>query len=195
MNPKQIIVLALLISSVFGCKVGEDDPAFTFLTRANRLDGGWIVTSYEYANPDSIAMLSGDSLISFNADSIRFARPFQWTFTFQREGTFESIVAQQKDLSTQPVVSTTTGDWEFAGGQGSKNKSKLAFYETEYRESSGVEGSNIFIYSIEGDAMPVVYEIKELRSDKVVLIQNTIVSDPFTSRTTSASITLEPFEE
>jgi hypothetical protein len=192
---KPIIASCLIAFALFGCKVGEDDPAFTFLTRANRLDGGWVVTSYEYSGLDSTATLSGDSLISMNKDSVRFSRPFQWTFSFERAGLFESILTQQKDLATQPVVETTTGDWEFAGGQASKNKSKLALYETEYRESSGVEGSNIFIYSISGDAMPDVFEIKELRNDKVVLTQSTEVADPFTSRTTSVNITLEPLEE
>lgn len=195
MNLKSIIACVLFATTFFGCKVGEDDPAFTFLTRANRLDGGWMVTNYEYADNDSIATLEEDSLISFNKDSIRSAIPFQWIFSFQREGIYESVLTQQKDPSVEPIVATTTGDWEFAGGQGSTNKSKLALYETEYRESSGVEGSNIFIYSIEGDALPSVYDIRELRNNKVVFTQNTVVSDPFTSRTTSVSITLEPLEE
>lgn len=190
-------LLLFLGLSLFSCQKGEDDPKFTLLTRTNRLAGEWMVTSYSFVSSDSSATLNGDSLVTTDADSLTSAKAFEWKFTFDKSGDYISQTTELNgpDATLDKLITTISGDWEFAGANNQKSKSQLVLIESEFKQSSGVEGSNIHVFTTSGNTTAHVYQIKELRDNKIVLTQNEVVSDPFSSLKTEVNLVLEPLAD
>lgn len=194
MKLNKAILLMILAASSAACQRGEDDPMFSLLTRKQRLAGSWKTTEYFFSKNDTSAVLTGDSLIITLPDSSVVATQYSLEFVFNTDGTYtqKKLEISESDSNISTVETIISGNWEFTGGNNSPSKSKLALFEKDWQQTTGVSGSNIKATSTSGQAFPTVFDLKELRKDKVVLTQKIIESDPFTSDTTSLSFTLEP---
>lgn len=194
MTLKKAIPLALTAIIFVACQKGENDPFFTLISRKQRLSGNWKATAFVSNRKDTNAVLNGDSLVITLPDSSIIAMKYSLEFVFNPEGTYTQKEVKISDSLAISAINETdiSGDWEFTGGNNSPSKSKLVLFERERQQTDGSAGTNIKAFSTSGQAFPIVFDLNELRKNKVVLTQNIIESEPFSSDTTILNIILEP---
>jgi len=177
---KKYLVYILFISILIGCKKGENDPSFTLLSRTNRLSGVWQLKTATFTSQDTTETFSDNNLIkeygNFTSD------PLQVLITYEFESIGDYTIQKQytypDNFNNLGGIAYTwnykeRGIWNFAGGEGDiPKKSKLLLVPDYFEENISVGGSNIEAISIENPIDGYLFDIDELRKDKLVLKYN-----------------------
>lgn len=153
---------------VFSCKKGDDDPAVSLVSRKSRVEGKWKMQSGEITIgvKDSTGAYAGQKyVLSENrytyyqiGKGANFEDKCKLELLTTKNG--EIIIKQQMDS----ISIESKGNWDFLGkGKDRKNKETISIRLNSNSNSSYWyrlfnKGSNSFIY-----------DIKELRSKKMVL--------------------------
>ena len=129
----------LLATAAGSCKKGEDDPAFSLLSRKARVAGEWTVTSMEetrktvYDDPGHSSLQStthNGTTITITAAETENGNTVtgtssaagSLTYVFEKDGTYEFVHIYDGTTSTE------TGNWSFIGknkGADMKNKEAI----------------------------------------------------------------------
>jgi hypothetical protein len=171
-DPVQIFVvmLAAIISmTALSCKKGEDDPAFTLLTRKARVSGSWKMTNGKVTLGVSDAKtVYSDYLFIFTQNNYtlnipgngaHFEGPAELNITFTKEGTVKwNQVLDSLSLDAG-------GEWDFIG-RSPDHRSK----ETIYIKATELNGYSQILELFNKALSRFSYQIKELRSKKMVLV-------------------------
>lgn len=180
MKNKMLICLSLFVAiTISGCfKKADDDPLISLRSRKARVDGEWKVAS---ATQTEIYTASGSGgsytkvytgtgntytfVSTVNGVSTKETGVVTQEWEFDKEGTYKT------SDNTDGVITTTEGRWNFTSSIGeTKNKSQIALSkETE------TNGASQDVYT--GNYVDEVYDIKELRNDKMVLYSHRTVKD------------------
>jgi hypothetical protein len=199
-------VLLLLAVNVTSCKKGDHDPFFSLKTRKARLTGKWVVSRFEnisstsYQNygssyvTDSIysAIYDGTNIsiirtTTTNGVSSTFTSGGIYTeeFEFKKDGTFIQTRTDGGKMISE-------GNWEFLGKNKTeklKNKEAILLNYTNYTNIFGESIGTSSQYGINGNS--VVYEIDELKSKEIVLINKFGSSTYSSSSSGKITITLK----
>lgn len=132
------LIAVLVLTTITGCKKGENDPFLSLKSRKARISGEWKLSEGTVANTSSdngttdsqITTYTGTSA-SFDGDIVAYTE----TLTIDKDGTFEVKIVQDGDPYT------VRGNWFFSGKSKDadlKKKEAIIFSETEYISTSGV---------------------------------------------------------
>jgi len=169
---KKIINLnILLISFLFflSCKKGEDDPAFTLLTRKQRVAGDWKLQegSITIGVKDSTGAYAGLAYKlnekTYSWDDIGKGAHFEEQFNLNISFTKAGAITIKQVMDS--INFEATGTWDFEGNVGkSKNKESINIQ---------LEDINTISYLprlFNKTEVNFTYRIKELRNKKMVLV-------------------------
>lgn len=197
MNKNIVSVLILPVLFVLlatGCRKGENDPWFSLHSRKARVAGSWTVTSgcgkdtevnpsYTITNEWSFngsvktvntVTIGHDTVLSSSSDK------YQLLCTFEKDGSFAIV---ENNGTSSAGSSTKRGTWNFADGE--ERRSRLILSITTWETPSGslhYEGSNCPV---------VIYDIDELRNDKMVIAWEGSLTDRGATTTEKGSFVLE----
>ncbi len=173
-NALTFAVAAVIMGPMFsGCKKGDNDPFFSFRSRAGRVEGKWAVskgsgtsvdnnqktTTWTYANPVYTKVKDGNT----STDSITY------TYEFTKDGKFTFTEIQTENGTTS--TSTVTGTWNFTDGVGDKpNKSQIILTTGTVTWTMTYNGSSSsYTSSYTGSNAPVqVYDLDKLANTEMV---------------------------
>lgn len=135
----KFLIAAMAISSVgfVGCKKGEGDPFLSLASRKARLAGEWKVTAGTGSDTDNNGtdtwVYNGTTQTTTTSTSNTITDAFTIEYTFEKDGTFKMVYT---DNNVTPIVTTTTGTWNWTGGVADmKNKSQVVL--TTLSQSTG----------------------------------------------------------
>jgi hypothetical protein len=168
------MLVTLLTASTFltSCKKGEDDPFLSVKSRKSRVVGEWKMISGTSTEIDQNSTYTTTTTITYSgtsaAESETIASSTSTTtttsdysytqeFIFDKDGSFSGTIVEDG------ITTTFEGTWNFTGGvKEAKNKSQiiLTYSKTVY------DGNT---YTYDGNIFTDIYDIKELRSKKMVL--------------------------
>jgi len=166
----KLVLFSLLVLFVASCRKGDDDPAFSFRTRKNRVVGDWKMRSgkstYEEFNssgsiPYSETYVYTETKYDYTETtgiiSQQYSGGHTYYLKFNRNGTilFTEIFDGQ--------ASTYKGKWDFNKGIGEAKAKELINVRYESLESSN--GTKTY----KGDQTNITYTIQELRNRKMVI--------------------------
>ncbi len=159
--------------SLNSCRKGEEDPAISLRSRKARLVGDWKLTAgtTEQAQNGSVSIITYDGTNEITASNSQSdTTGYTNTYTFNGDGTYQSVTVTTSIFSFWGITSTTTttttedGTWDFNSGIGDeKAKTKVLIHPTKSVEvaetSSSTSGtttttntnvytSNTFDYSL-----------------------------------------------
>lgn len=173
----KLMMALVLMGTLSECKKGPDDPLISLRSRKARVTGDWQVTEGTSTNIYSSGNYSSSSSSSYS--KISYSRvststyngttttntkngTFQFSISFEKDGTFSLTRAMDTDIST------IKGTWNFTGKVGElKNKEQIVLNVT----SETVQGSNTVTYK--GNQTYATYTIIELRNKKMKLVAET----------------------
>lgn len=194
---KTILFLsAIILASIAldSCKKGEDDPTISFKSRKGRVAGDWKVTAMTSTNSWTSSGVTSTTVYTSNGTTFTETTtvtgfPSSTTtgvetaeYTFEKDGTYKYNGNNDGDIETG------SGTWNFTDGVGDmKKKSQITMYEQAFTTTSGSGSSQ----SWTGNYVDYAYDLKELRSKKMVWYQKTSSASSGTSSTYESEITLE----
>lgn len=192
------VLLGTLLSFA-ACKKGPNDPAFTLLTRTARLQGTWQLQSGEWSHNDTTWVFANDEVVRTIGDQEDPALPFDKRFTFDRNGDYElrevyDYPDNYNDGGNPSYTLTRIeqGVWNFAGGEGEEpNKSKLLLIQDYLEQRFSIAGSDVEAFDIEGPTEGFLYNINELRSDRLVLRYEQTVTNENGSLSKTANLVFQ----
>lgn len=174
----QIMLFTVLVGVLGQCKKGEDDPFLSIRSRKARVAGEWSLTSgtasYMNSNNNGSNQSSSSSNITYSGTS--YTEVWSYTsgsftdngtdteaytlkMTFEKDGNFEMTETMGVDLYSKK------GTWNFTGGIGEhKNKQQVVIHFTSEVATGG------YFNNKTGNATDVTFDLKELRSKKMVLV-------------------------
>jgi len=152
------------------CKKGQDDPAFTLLSRKTRMEGSWHIVTGHLKIEDNKASkketleydLSPAGLtvtLTSSGSSTVYVGQYDLTLNMKKNGDFSFL---EKVGNTQLNGS---GRWSFNSGAGETKKKADVMYVIENVESGTTSGLALFNKANTN----FEYFIRELRSKKLVL--------------------------
>lgn len=163
-----LCTVAFMLLITVSCKKGENDPAFTLLSRKARLEGNWKMKegSLTVGIKDStgayggiVYKLQADKYdLTFPGNGGRFDGPCKLNISFTKDGLVK--LEQQMDS----VSITASGTWDFQGKVGkAKNKERITVQLSQLTGySNRLDLFNKSVYTF-------TYRIKELRNKMLVL--------------------------
>lgn len=193
------ILILLTTDFIASCKKGENDPAFSLRTRKNRLTGNWEVTSYQKTVNDTTFIYSDGNEVKKVGEFSFQPLPKIITYNFDRLGAYtiniEINYPQNFNNSANPAYTSTylhEGTWNFVGGEGqTPAKSKLLLME-EYREFTlSTGGSNVQAIEFDGQNTGLIYNIDELKYNKITLTYYKETSTDFGKNIESLNLVLQ----
>lgn len=160
------MVLCLALGA---CKKGQDDPAFTLVTRRARVAGDWkmtgghvtVVTKDYKGTYNGVSYSFGES--TFDSVIIGTQIHAKGKYTFTISFTKQGAVSIQQKIGISKFEAT--GTWDFLGAQGEYNKKERM--TIQLNDMSGSLSRNDFFDKANST---FTYRIKELRSSKMVLV-------------------------
>jgi hypothetical protein len=166
-----LLVSITLVGGLLSCRKGEDDPAFTLLSRKARLTGMWKFQEGSLV-VDGIDSTGRYNLLkyTFTADAYIMAVPgngasfngaHHLTLTFGKKGEFS--LDQALDTSSLKA----TGSWDFEGRVG-----KARARESVFMTLKEFDGSSQYIDLFNKSGSNCSYHIRELRNKRLVLETN-----------------------
>ena len=121
-----VFTLALLMAVSFGCKVGPDDPGFTFASRDGRLMGDWNLTAVVDSTVDINGAITFITSRTYNGSILTTVTPFgnssdsyALTVSITEGGNLTTVETENGDVTTNQSY------WEWLGDD--KNKSQVLF--------------------------------------------------------------------
>ncbi len=102
----------IVMSSITGCKKGENDPALSLRTRKARISGEWKLSKGTESFTFNNGGTSGSSTTTYTNATVSTdgnTSSYTETFTIEKDGTFETVIVADGETFT------TTGNWFFAG--------------------------------------------------------------------------------
>jgi len=197
MNAK-VLLLFFIVSLIFGCKKGENDPLFSLKPRKARLSGVWIAESAEWTNGDTTTVFDGVNLEI--TDTITVDKyGYSLTIQFDAGGgyTYSTVVTYPDDyidttLSGIVCENTETGLWNFTGGAGTtKTKSQLLLLSSKTEEICSDQPASVNTVSVTGQNRGVVYSIDRLSDKELLLMYGTEVASVNGTNIRTAKIILK----
>lgn len=179
---RKFILFIFIIGLTPSCKKGENDPSFTLLTRTNRLSGVWVLQNATFVNQDSTETISDNNLVTQYQNFTSEPLPVSIVYSFEAPGTYKinkEYIYPDNFNNSGSIAYTWNyeerGVWNFAGGEGdTPKKSRLLLIPDYFEENISVGGSNIEAKSIENPRDGYLFDIDELRNDKLVLKYNLV---------------------
>lgn len=181
MNYKLFLSVLVFLLIFSECKKGPDDPLISLRSRKARVVGDWKLSSGKQVSSSSNVSSGGVNIHTSNetttydgstyttesdmtsgSTSIHDTEtgPFTLKVSFKKDGSFE--MEQMEDGE----ISSFKGTWNFLGKIGdTKNKEQIAIHLTSTSDPSN--NSNT---AFTGNQTDVVFNIRELRNKKMVLI-------------------------
>lgn len=193
---KKLITFLILTGIVLGCKKGENDPPFSLLTRSSRLTGTWSLQEATIIKEDTTTTYDNNALITsyegFTSDEL----PSSIVFTFEANGNYsiEKEYQYPDDYNGNGGIAFVwnyleRGVWNFAGGdENAPSKSKLLLLPEYFEESTSVGGANIDAFEIESPNEGYLFDIDELRNQRLVLKFKTIKNFETGSKTEDVTL-------
>jgi len=127
------------LTTLTGCKKGENDPVLSLKSRKARISGEWKLNSGTITETFSGSGGSGTALTTYTGSSKTVngsTVTYTETLTIEKDGTFEVEIIEDGDIST------VSGNWFFSGKNKDgdlKNKEAVIFSELKYTSSSGTD--------------------------------------------------------
>jgi hypothetical protein len=125
------------LTTITGCKKGENDPFLSLKTRKGRITGEWKLVEGTIVESETIGGSTVSSEITFIDDTRTeggSSIPYVETMAIERDGTYEHEIIQN---GTPHIIQ---GDWYFSGKNENidlKKKEAIVFSETEYVNIGG----------------------------------------------------------
>ena len=178
-RPHLALSILLLFGGIMvldGCKKGDNDPLISLRTRKQRLSGEWKMTEGTWSEADTTWTYDGTNLIKSVSGVAGDPLEVTYEYEFETDNKFKSSVvtnfpAGWFGVGTAAFTRTESidGGWNWAGGDNdSRYKSKLLLLSEIIQTVNSNDGSNIDATNIEGQNEGIVYDLDELRHDKMV---------------------------
>ena len=175
MNAK-VLLLFFMVSLIFGCKKGKNDPVFSLKSRKARLTGAWVVESAEWNSGDTTWVFDGANLTRTDTNSIDVV-DYSYKMEFDAAGNYVTTMITiypidnpDTTLSGVSCELVESGLWNFTGGAGTtKTKSQLLLLSSKTEEICSDQPASVNTVSVTGQNRGVVYSIDRL-SDKELLL-------------------------
>jgi hypothetical protein len=179
-----LMVAITLVGVLTECKKGEDDPFLSLRRRKARVAGDWVLkagtetTSYSSGSTSSSTSYAyTESAYTYNysytnggsTNSSSGAGIYSFKLETDKDGSFTKTEVQ----GTSTVIET--GVWNFSAGVGEKkNKSQLVL---TVRNRTTINGGTSSVQTYTGKDVDQVYDIKELRNKRMVLVSEYTYSE------------------
>ncbi|PBQ33367.1 hypothetical protein CNR22_16800 [Sphingobacteriaceae bacterium] len=168
MRKRKIFYVLLLTAFLFSCKKGEKDPFLSLSTRKARLEGDWKLVKghlkFTYEKDGNTlyednSTLTEDYFTSVNdLDGSTLEGKYKLQISFTKDGDFSFL-----QLIESNTVSGN-GTWDFLRASGKyKNKERVSF------KPNAIGGGSYWMDAFNKSVNYFIYEISELRKDKMVL--------------------------
>ncbi len=135
---KTLALLAIVsLTTITGCKKGENDPFLSLKSRKARISGEWKLTAGTETSTDNFGGFSGSSTTTYTGTTYNEdgnTGSYSQTMTIEKDGTFTMTILQDG------ITSTISGNWFFAGkikDAELKNKEAIVFSELVYTSPGG----------------------------------------------------------
>jgi hypothetical protein len=154
----KILLTVCTMASMLSCRKGEDDPLLSLRSRKARVAGEWKMTSGEKTYLDN----NSDKVVynGTTATSGNFSYDYTLKMTFKKDGSFSMEELDGKSLTS------ASGTWDFTSGIGElKNKEQIVMYISSMTLDNQT-------YQLTGKAATQIYNLKELRNKKMVLVED-----------------------
>ncbi|MEZ4722661.1 MAG: hypothetical protein R2813_12370 [Flavobacteriales bacterium] len=191
---KNFLAFIIAALSLAGCQKGEDDPFLSLSTRKSRISGNWTVESFTITTSGVTQTFDGTEVTYALGDSLSDGHTYSWEWSFDRHGSYTSVTTEDfpEDTANKAMSYTETntvkGEWEFTGGNNSPSKSELLLLPNYTESQRSDQGSNISAVNIDNPINGMVYQIKKLSADEMVLTIDQTVSTAFGQQHESAEI-------
>ena len=169
---RKIVSLSIIFISFFfflSCKKGEDDPAFTLLTRKQRVAGDWklqegsITIGIKDSNGSTASLIYKLNETTYTLDEVGKGAHFEDQFKLNISFTKAGAVTIKQVMDS--ISFEATGTWDFEGNVGkSNNKERMDIQLEEINTSSDL------FRLFNKTETNFNYRIKELRNKKMVLV-------------------------
>lgn len=208
------MLIVLLVSTVVGCKKGENDPVLPFKTRKARLTGEWKVTSFvtssntqnagTVVSESSVVYEDGTPWLQTDASGVEMEYTLdEFTVRFNKDYTVsldQSLTLVRIDTNDVPVSSqelnsiNLSGSWSFLGRDDEgdwKNKERVFIEWDSYTTSA--DDSTLVQEGYSGFANTEVWALDKLKNKEVTIkIESSITDQTLgTTITNSTTITAE----
>lgn len=131
-----LIALAGL-TTITGCKKGENDPFLSLKSRKARITGEWKLSEGSITESYSNLSGSGTFLTTYTGSTANYDGTtvgYTEKITIEKDGTFEVVIVEDGETNT------IKGNWFFSGKSKDadlKKKEAIIFSETQYISSGG----------------------------------------------------------
>ena len=194
----KVLLLFFMVSLIFGCKKGENDPVFSLKSRKARLTGVWVVESAEWNSGDTTWVFDGANLTRTDTNSIDVV-DYSYKMEFDAAGNYVTTM-----ITTYPIDNPDTtlsgvscelvesGLWNFTGGAGTtKTKSELLLLSSKTEEICSDQPASVNTVSVTGQNRGVVYTIDRLSDKELLLMYGTEVASVNGTNIRTAKIILK----
>ncbi len=189
----------IFISSFWGCKKGENDPLFSLRTRTNRLSGTWELKKAEWIKADTTTYFENGLQVEQTPNNTSDSLPTTIIFEFESNGNYsiDKTYNYPDDFFNNGSIAYEflyfeRGIWNFAGGKNDiPSKSQLVLIKEYSEEKNSIGGADVEAIEIENPTNGFIYNIKELRNDKLVLYYSSTMNTEDGAIINSAELTFE----
>jgi|TARA_R110000737_G_scaffold21067_1_gene39440 hypothetical protein len=132
------IIAIVGITTISGCKKGENDPFLSLKSRKARITGEWKLSSGTITETGSNGGLTSTDVTLYTGSTVSSdgnTSTYSEILTIEKDGTFELAIVEDGDPFT------IRGNWFFSGKNEDadlKKKEAVIFSELEYIYSNGV---------------------------------------------------------
>lgn len=145
------------LTTITGCKKGENDPFLSLKTRKARITGEWRLTSGTVSETENTSSGSNTYLTTYTSTTRTIdgnTISYRETLTIEKDGTFnvERVV--------DGGISVVSGNWFFSGKNKEadlRNKEAIVFKETAFTSNGGAGWTNTGVY---GDEILLIDQLK-----------------------------------
>lgn len=132
------LIAIVVLTTIAGCKKGENDPFLSLKSRKARISGEWKLSEGTLVNTSTDNGFTESEITTYNGTSVSYdgdIYAYTETLTIDKEGTFEVKIVEDGEAYT------VRGNWFFSGKSKDadlKKKEAIIFSETEYISASGI---------------------------------------------------------
>lgn len=187
MNKKKLalgLVALFLATFLVSCKVGENDPGISLVSRSARISGEWTLTSASYTVTD---VSKGTEVTTYNFDGtnmtvtengVGITYPYSDNLTINKDGSYKHIESHSSTWlgTTYTYTDDYDGVWYFISGNkilDVKDKERVEFLVQKRKSTQSWENqetSTTTEYTGASNSYNSIFLLDRLASDEMIIL-------------------------
>lgn len=160
------LIAIIGLTTITGCKKGENDPFLSLKSRKARISGEWKLSAGTLTDTYTSGGTTNTDITTYTGTTCSYngsTSTYSESLTIEKDGTYETVIVQDG------IANTIRGNWFFSGKSKEldlKKKEAIIFSETQYISTVGTSTYT----GIYGDQIILIDQLK----NKELIFKGTI---------------------